>query len=224
MIKMSKVSSLSNITNSKVRNGVVVVSILAILVIVSSVPLFALVSQASTVSFKITPVRGDMGTSISGSGKGYLPGSTVTIVFNSTTGVATPVTTTTANSTGSISVSFVVPQVAAGAYTVVTSGGSGYSAHAKFTVVSKAKITISPKTGTAGAIVTITGSNFASNSALTIKFDNKNLTTGTSSSTGTVSLQITVPSGKCSTTSGDACPITVTDQLGYTKSAVFTAT
>jgi len=219
---MSIVSSLSSVNNSRVKNGAVVVTILAVLVLVSSVPLFALATQASSVSFKLTPVKGEMGTALTGTGSGYVPNSTVTIVFNSTTGVVTLAATTNASSTGALSVAFVVPQVAAGSYTVITNGGSGYSAHAKFTVESKAKIALSPKTGTNGTTVTITGSNFASNSVLTIKFDNKKWTTGESSSTGTIDLQLTIPSDTCSTKSGDVCPITVTDQLGYTSSADFT--
>jgi len=218
---MSKLEGMSNVNSSRVTK-VIISSVLVLLIFVSLVPLFSLPSVAVAVTLKVTPTRGSDGTKVSGSGSGYSAGSKVTITLVPTSGKSTTVATTTASSTGTISFSFTVPAVTPGAYTVESSGGTGYSAHAKFTVVDKAKIKISPKTGTAGTSVTISGSAFANSSAITIDFDNVKLTTSTSSSTGTVSVMITVPSDTCSATAGDACPITVTDAVGNSASAVFT--
>src|SRR2546428_10478343 len=61
-----------------------------------------------------------------------------------------------------------------------------------------ATISLSPTSGPAGTILTVTGKNFASNSAVTILYDNNTITTEpttiTTDSTGSFTGSITVPS------------------------------
>jgi len=211
---MSKIHIASNVHRSGVTNKPLIVSILALIFLVSILPLFSLTSEATTVSLKLTPIRGVIGSSVTATGHGYVPGATVTLQFGSII-----VGSQTANSTGGINMIFVVPQVASGPYAVTATDGMGDSTHSTFTVGSRAHITVKPTSGVAGITITITGKNFAYNSALTVKFNNKKLTTGISSSTGTFTLPITVPADALG-----SYAISVTDSLGYTGTAAFTIT
>src|SRR5256712_200336 len=84
-----------------------------------------------------------------------------------------------------------------------------------------ATISLSPQIGPAGTIITVTGKNFASNSAVTILYDNNTITTEpatvTTDSTGSFTGSITVPS------SSGAGPHTVkaTDASNHPASAQF---
>ncbi|HLI69239.1 MAG TPA: hypothetical protein VKV19_05725 [Ktedonobacteraceae bacterium] len=65
----------------------------------------------------LAPPSGNTGTSVQATSGGFAPGETVTLTFNSTV-----VATTMADETGAINVTFTVPTIAPGYYTVVATG------------------------------------------------------------------------------------------------------
>src|SRR5439155_549682 len=100
------------------------------------------------------------------------------------------------------SASFTVPSSSsAGAHTVQATDTSGNSASAQFTVTTGTitpSISLNPTSGTTGTAVTVSGSNFAPNSGITITYDGAGIattpTTITTTSTGSFSGSIIIPS------------------------------
>jgi hypothetical protein len=80
-------------------------------------------------------------------------------------------------------------------------------------------ITLTPTSGAVGSTVTVSGSYFAANSAITVKFDGSTVTTTTSTSTGTIpsGVTFTVPSSN-----GGAQTVTATDAYSNSATATFT--
>src|SRR5271166_5223275 len=125
---MLKLNSVSNLSNSRATMAVAFL-FLALLFFVSVLPQYSLNSQAASVSLRLTPVVGKVGATVAATGKGFFPGSTVTLKFGTKT-----VGTTKANSTGGINTHFVVPQNPSGKFSVFASDGSADSTHATFTI------------------------------------------------------------------------------------------
>jgi hypothetical protein len=134
----------------------------------------------------LSPTSGTAGTQVTVTGSNFPPASTVTIRFNGTS-VTTNPATITSTSTGNFSATFAVPSSAtAGPNTVRASGGSA-SATATFSVALAPSATLSPNSGPTGTSVTVTGSNFASNSAITITYNGTQVTTTPASITSDAS-------------------------------------
>jgi YVTN family beta-propeller protein len=138
-------------------------------------------------AISLSPTSGPAGTQVAVSGSGYAPSSHVTILFNGTPIVTTPSSITT-TPTGSIpgGVTFVIPSSATvGAKTVSAKDAASNIASATFTVV-KPTITLNPKSGPAGTILTVTGSGFVFEGSVTVKFDGMGATPGSVVATKTV--------------------------------------
>ena len=189
---------------------------LMVILCLASLSALAMPSHAAATTLKLKPVRGVIGTSVTVTGVGYPINSMVSI-----SGLFSKSCPT--NSTGGISKCTVtVPNVPAGSYIVHSSSGA-VGTTAKFTVGSRAHITIKPLSGLPGSKVTITGTHFAWNSKLTVTFNGTTVTTTpstvTTTSTGTFTLTFIVPSY-----TPNAYVVTVKDALGYTANAVYTIT
>jgi hypothetical protein len=145
----------------------------------------------------LSPAIGPGGTSVVVSGSNF-PAST-TLVFKFDTTTLTPTTgDTTTKSTGAFSSTVTVPVGAlAGVHPISVTVGT-VTLSVNFTVGSAAAISLSAASGLAGASVTVTGSNFPVNTALTLKFDTTVLTPTSGSTatgaTGAFTSVITIPS------------------------------
>jgi len=189
------------------------ISLVVILTIVS-ISTLAIPSEAAATTLKVTPVRGIIGTNATFTGKGYTPNSMVTIGGLFTASCPT-------NSTGGFSNCFaLVPDVGPGSYNVTSSSSSGATT-AKFTVGSRAHVTIKPISGAVGSTVTITGTHFGESTKLTVTFNGKkvatNPTSATTSSTGTFTLTFVVPN-----LAAKAYVVSVNDSLSYVAKSVYT--
>src|SRR5207244_451197 len=135
-------------------------------------------------------------------------------------GITTP-TTITSTSTGSFTGSITVPSSAAGPHTVKATDASSNSASASFTVTITSKLMDIGRASTS-TTVNISVNNFTAKSGITISYDGAGITTPTtitSTSTGSFTGSITVPSSA-------AGPHTVnaTDASSNSASASFTVT
>jgi hypothetical protein len=88
--------------------------------------------------------------------------------------------------------------VPAGSHIVVATDEAGKIGTATFTIPGAASITLSPTSGPVGTVVTITGNGFPVNTSVTVKLDGATIATNpasiTTSSTGTFTASITIPS------------------------------
>lgn len=155
---------------------------------------FNVTSPEATIT--LSPTGGTRGTTVTVSGTNFGASKTITIKFDNNN-IATNPTTVTSSSTGSFSATIVIPSTASlGNHSISATDGTE-SASATFNVV-ESDITLSPASGATGTVVTVSGTNFAANTSITIKFDNNNITTSpssvTSTSTGSFSATITIPS------------------------------
>ena len=121
----------------------------------------ATASFTISANIAITPTGGPVGTQIAVTGNGFAPGAPVSITWENST---TPIVTTTASATGTITVTFAAPTSGRGPHTVKASDTSGSSAQVSFTISSK--ITLTPTSGGYGDTITITFSGFAANAPI----------------------------------------------------------
>ena len=122
----------------------------------------------------LNPSTGPIGTTVTITGTGFAPVSTVVITFGGNT-----LGTVTTTSNGGFSATFMVPlSSSSGDHTVTATQGSN-SASKTFTVTTStiSSITLNPTSGPVGTQVTVTGTNFDPSSVITITFDESTVTT-----------------------------------------------
>ena len=159
---------------------------------------------------------GKAGDSITVSGSGFAANeSNITVTYDDN-----PVSTgITAGPTGSWNSTFTIPVSSAGTHTIKAKGSVTPVVNAgntNFKVAST--VAINPTTGSIGLKVTITGSGFAANSALTFSYDGNTISSvqGKTDDSGNFSQDIIIPKS----TSGSRA-IKVTDASNNTVSANF---
>lgn len=156
-------------------------------------------------SITLNPVSGPPGTIVTISGSGFVFGATGPVWFDSNSNSAfdagEPSQSVFAGSTGAFTTTLTVPMVPNGLYKIRTGLSSGGVTEAGFTVASSA-ISLSPDSGRAGTVVTVSGSNFLPNTG-NVWFDsngNGSLDSGEPSqflsvgTAGTFTATLTVPS------------------------------
>ena len=129
---------------------------------------FSTSGSSSNPTISINPTSGPVGTSVTVTGNGFDPISTVAITFGGST-----VATVTPNSTGGFTATFNVPLSSSiGDQTVKATQGSN-SASKTFTVTALVNpiIFLDPTSGPVGTSVDITGAGFDPDSTVTITFD-----------------------------------------------------
>ncbi len=119
----------------------------------------------------LTSVDGAVNDEVTVKGYGFNGGSSITLMFNGID--VTPWPNPQTDGFGSFEAKFRVPKVPKGEYTINASDGADY-ALASLTVVPK--ITLNPTSGPSAATVFVNGTGFASNAAVSIEFDNINVT------------------------------------------------
>ena len=139
----------------------------------------------------ISPTSGYVGSTVTVSGSGFDPSSSVTIYFGTTA-----VYTVTATATGTFSAAtFTVPESPRGIHIVKGSSASGDSPGVNFTTLQK--ITVTPASGAASDTVTVSGTGFVANSGITLYFDNVTVITATTTTNANgsfTSTLFTIPS------------------------------
>jgi hypothetical protein len=135
--------------------------------------------------------QGAPGSNLTASASGFQPGETVNIDFNGN-GVGSG----TVDTTGKLSVTFPVPNLAPGTYNVNAVGQtSGISQQAQFNINSSgAGISLSSNQAAPGASITVTASGFQPGETVDVRFNGVVIANGTVNTTGTVdNLTFTVP-------------------------------
>jgi hypothetical protein len=169
------------------------------------------VFTATKPTVAVSPETGPAASAVTATGSGWVPNSAVTLNF-----AGTPMTVF-ADGNGNIAAAMVVPQVAAGQYTLTASDTLGNAATAAKFVVPGASITVSPTSGAIGSEMTISGTGFQGYSGITIMIGSYTYPiTPLTSPLGTFDVTITVPG---------VAPvpqvITVSDGVGTQATAFF---
>jgi hypothetical protein len=155
--------------------------------------------SASAVPPTAPPVRVLPGDSVLLKGNGFAPNSAVTVVLNSTTlgtpvgiAITTPIITT--NGTGSFEATITIPLSMTASqfdiYDVTATDAATNTATTQITI--NYYVTVTPSTGPTGITTTIAG-RIAPNTAYELRFNGAQITTGTSSATGSYSYGYTIP-------------------------------
>jgi len=142
------------------------------LVIILALLLVAIpATPALAASITLSPTSGDVGTTVTVSGTGFVAGRVIDIYFYYDSTYNVP-TWTSASSAGTISTTFTVPNVATGAYLVraLDYDTQQFVATATFTV-SAVQIEIDPDEGTVGTEVEISGEGFDSREDIIVEYD-----------------------------------------------------
>src|SRR5256712_7531928 len=187
---------------------------------------FTVTTGTPAAAISLNPTSGPTGTTVNISGSNFAANSGITISYDNA-GIATTPTTITTTSTGSFTGSITIPSSSiAGSHTVKATDASANSASAQFTVTTTPvpAISLNPTSGPTGTTVNISGSNFAANSGITISYDNAGIattpTTITTTSTGSFTGSITIPSSSAAGTH----TVKATDASANSASASFTVT
>ena len=165
-----------------------------------------------------SPTSGGPGATVVVTGSGFGATEPITVSFD-----ASQVATATSSSLGVLpSITYAVPNpVAIGQHTVVVRGtASGRSQSAAFTVNEGANLSLTPITGGAGTVITVTGSGFGASEPITVAFDGAQVGTATSSNTGVLAgITLTVPGPVAS---GIHTVVARGGASGQTQSAAYT--
>ncbi|MFC1930102.1 IPT/TIG domain-containing protein [Chloroflexota bacterium] len=162
-----------------------------------------------------TPTSGNVGDQVTLSGTGFGGNKDLTISFNNA-----PVTSTSgtarSDSDGSFdNLRFEVPPQGAGTNDIRVRDSADNSATARIKFSIAGTVNMSPTSGNVGTMITASGTGFAPGSAVTIKYDDKEITTTTVQSGGAFSAEFAAPASKSGahtvTVSG-----TMTKQFAFT--------
>lgn len=176
-------------------------------------------------TLSLTPNSGFVGTQVTVSGTNFNPSSTVTITFDGATVATTTATSSGTLPTGGSAPKFTVQTINAGSHTISANDGVN-SVSATFTV--NPSIVINPTSGPRNSpnTITVSGTGFAANSIVTIKFEgNLQSTTPTPVPTDNLgsfsAITFTVtPGGK----NGATHTVTATDLNSNIAQTTFTGT
>lgn len=143
----------------------------------------------------LNPASGITGTEVTVTGSNFTQNTSALIKFGKIV-VPTEPPKIVIGAAGTFSTKFLVPAgVAVGNHIVNVKDDKGRQGNATFTVMSSilASITLSTTTLTPGSTITVTGSNFAPNVIVTVKFDGNVMLTERSTQTGTFTTFFSIP-------------------------------
>jgi hypothetical protein len=170
-----------------------------------------------TPAITLSPTSGNVGSTVTVSGTGYGASRTITIKYDGVTQTTSPTTVTTTNY-GTFSCTFTVPASVAGLHTVTGTDSSSNVDTETFTVIPN--ITLNPTNGYVGSSVTVSGTGFASNKAITATFNASVTLSGTTSTGSTGSFTGAIFTVPIST--AGAQTVVITDANFNSGSAAFT--
>jgi hypothetical protein len=175
-----------------------------ILQVVDSSSNSATLSFSLTQGITVTPQSGATGSNIQVSGTGFVANHPISITLDGATVTTIPASPVT-DAGGAFSAVFKIPAIAGGLHTITVTDGT-FSFSANIMVTSNASISVIH--GNVGTNVTVTGTSFAANAAITVSFDNASVATATTDAKGAFSTAFAVPPS----TSGNHT-IVVTDRV-----------
>jgi hypothetical protein len=181
----------------------------------------------------LTPASGGYGDSITITFSGFTAGSTVTSTQILSSSSYTPLTTNpptiAIDANGNGTATFSVINLANGNWTVQAADSSGGSAQATLAVTQKIAINIS--TGAAGDQISVTGTGFAANKGISLKYNGVALTTSpvtvTSDTSGAFACLFSVPetaAGAITLTASDGTNVATASFTATAKATIGTAT
>ncbi len=166
-------------------------------------------------SITLSPSAGPPGSAVTVTGSGFGNNTSVTILVDNAVQA-----NATADASGTFSIPVTMPPTSSNGNHIITANDGVSSTEATFTVTLP-QLTLSPDNGIAGTSVTVSGTGFSANSAVTVKFATITLATTpesiTTTPSGTFSATVTIPTG----IAASVYNISVADTSGRTGSAVF---
>jgi hypothetical protein len=146
---------------------------------------------ASIDSLSVT--SGAAGTSVGFVGSNYTPNYSFNVTFAPSTNFSTIVRSGNVTGTGTLSGTFLVPQIPGGTYNVTITTANN-SASANFTVTPV--LSINANSYRVGDPVTVSGTGFGANRTVTISFESTTVTTAQTNGNGVFSAAFNVPSSQ----------------------------
>lgn len=173
----------------------------------------------------LAPTSGEANTTVTVSGTGFGRRQEIAIYFNNV-GLATTIT----DAQGSFATTFNVPEMGAGIYNVDADDADGNTDKAKFTITVPSPppppapsppppattASLSPSGGPIGTQLLIGGAGFKANATVTIKYDDKEITTVNADGSGIFVAAFQVPVSKHGTHTITASDGTSTEKLTFT--------
>lgn len=173
----------------------------------------------------LAPTSGEANTTVTVSGTGFGRRQEIAIYFNNV-GLATTIT----DAQGSFTTTFSVPEMGAGIYNVDADDADGNTDKAKFTITVPSPppppapsppppattASLSPSGGPIGTQLLIGGAGFKANATVTIKYDDKEITTVNADGSGIFVAAFQVPASKHGTHTITASDGTSTEKLTFT--------
>ncbi len=145
------------------------------------------VTLNTILAFAITPATGPIATKVTVTGTGFRASETIALNYDGAAASTSPVTT---DAKGSFSATFDVPASASGPH-AVTAADSVSTSSKNFTVSPTAAST--PPGGFVGTKITVTGSGYLANAAVTVLFDSVLAKAGTSDAKGSFTISFDAP-------------------------------
>ena len=175
-------------------------------------------------SVTLSPTSGQTGSLVNVTGYGFAASQPVSVTFAGSTVVTIPDNVNT-DALGSFTASITVPGgQTAGGKIVNASDANSNSAIATFAITPS--MSLSPTSGDVGSTVMVSGSGFAANSVLTVKFAGSTVsisgTTSTDSTGSFTGATFTVPNWASTWAQGNVQTINVTDAATHTIGTTFT--
>ncbi len=166
-------------------------------------------------SIILNPGNSAPGNTVTITGKGFRPNTSLTVTYNGIT-VATQPQTVITDASGSFSATFIVPSGASGSYTVRASDGA-FAATATFNITLKIELT--PSNGNVGTELQVKGTGFTPSGSVSLNYDAQNITTVNADTNGSFMASFKVPASKAGVHNISARDLTVS---GLVVTATFT--
>ena len=175
-------------------------------------------------SITLNPTNGPIGSLVTVTGTGFAASQTVAVTFAGGAVTTIPVNVKT-DGLGFFAANFTVPTgQTAGAKNVVATDANLNSATTAFSVTPS--ISLNPTSGNVGSTVTVSGSEFAANSVLALKFAGSTVTLGGTTSTNSsgafTGATFTVPTWVSTWAIGSVQTVIITDAAANSGSNAFT--
>ncbi len=135
----------------------------------------------------LNPQQGPPGTSVQGNGSNFAPGDTVQLLFN-----GIQVDAETANTSGTVTFQFEVPNLAQDQYPVIAIGQTRGRAGVNFSIAGTV-LALSVEQAPPGTSVTVTGGGFQPGETVQVSFNNTVVDSPVADTTGTFSTTFSVP-------------------------------
>lgn len=136
-------------------------------------------------TISISGTDGKVNTGVTVSGTGFDADADITVTLANE-----EVSISKSDNNGSFSDTFVVPAMVQGTYRIKISDGANNS-YADFSIAAVASI--NPAEGHVGSDITITGSGYAANSNITVKYDNEKMASAKTETSGSFEINFTTP-------------------------------